>query len=63
MSRLLTQTYYFNRLIPNEEIVRNLEDLNRTSLAEISERAFASVTDTFAVALCGPSLAKGLSFH
>ena len=63
MSRMLTQMYYFNRVIPNEEIVRNLEDLNRTSLAEMSESAFASVTDTFAVALCGPSLAKGLSFH
>jgi hypothetical protein len=54
MSRLLTQTYYFNRVIPNQEIVDNLERLTDTSLSEICERTFAGITDSIAVALCGP---------
>ena len=54
MSRLLTQIYYFNRVIPNEEIVRSLQGLTDVSLSEICQRTFANITDTFAVALCGP---------
>lgn len=61
MSRLLTQMYYFNRSIPAEEIVANLEGLTRNALAEISERSFASVEDQLALAVNGPSPAEGLS--
>lgn len=63
MSRLLTQMYYFNRVIPTGEIVQNLGGVTQTSLAEICERSFASVKDTFALAICGPSLSEVLSFH
>jgi len=55
MSRLLTQVYYFNRIIPNAEIVENLENQTEASLAEICERSFAGGSDTLALAICGPS--------
>ena len=63
MSRLLTQMYYFNRVIPNTEIVRSLEDLTQKTLAEICERSFASVADKTALALCGPAIEQGVAFH
>lgn len=63
MSRLLTQTYYFNRVIPNQEIVDNLERLTDTSLSEICERTFAGITDSFAVALCGPLSDERVSWN
>ena len=55
MSRLLTQVYYFNRIIPNAEIVENLENQTEASLAEICESSFAGAPDTLALAICGPS--------
>lgn len=63
MSRLLTQNYYFDRSIPNEEIVGNLKRLTEVSLAEICERTFAGITDTFAVALCGPLSDERVSWN
>ncbi len=63
MSRLLTQMYYFNRIIPTEEVVQGLSGVTQSALAGICERSFAPVKDTFALALCGPSLPEVLSFH
>lgn len=63
MSRLLTQIYYFNRVIPNAEIVRSLEGVSEASLAGICERSFSSGTETLALALYGPSPVGEVSFH
>jgi predicted Zn-dependent peptidase len=61
MSRLLTQTYYCNRVIPTEEIVNCLKELTQTSLNEICERSFVSITDTLAIAVSGPSPPEGFT--
>jgi predicted Zn-dependent peptidase len=59
MSRLLTQLYYFDRVIPAGEIVDNLRGIDQESLVGICRKSFPSVRDHLALAIVGPSCADG----
>lgn len=54
MSRLLTQHFYFGRLLPVQEVVDGLEGVSTASISAACEEAFSSFSDKVAAAVVGP---------